>query len=156
MRSRLVGCALLAACNHHLIRADYGAGNSGVNYRAEPEHVALAAADGEVVHTTGTSPGHICVLLVHHPPQQPQHQFFTAYCFLDSAVVQRGRTVLRGEMLGTADWMVRLQLCTYPCATAVWDDFEGTRNPERHMAGCYEPRRTYDPATLTRPVPCRN
>jgi len=166
---------LLVACSRPrpFFIATYGDGYPGTAYRAEPEHVAIAAADGHVVQATRTR-SDLCVVLVHTgSPEMPQ--FFTLYCNLRSVAVARpGRAVVRGEVIGMVDgdrpW-VRFLLCTYLCTMVTWsrhstmplnqiaaapEDLEGTLDPERHMAGCYEPGRRYDPATLTRPVLCRD
>jgi hypothetical protein len=162
MRSGWFACVLLVACHRDtgLIRVRYGEWGPYTSYWAKPERVAIAAADGHVVQATRMRPNRLCLLLVHDPPV-PHQQFFTLYCGLRGVMVARpGRAVVRGDVIGTVapdGDLVDFQMCTAPC-TSSWftNDADDTLDPEKHMAGCYEPGRQYDPAQLTRPVPCRN
>lgn len=73
----------------------YGAGNRGLDYKAEPGQEVRAAGDGEVVFV-GPIAGSTHVVVLHADGIR------TSYSFLASAAVGRGQRVVRGQVVGRA------------------------------------------------------
>jgi pimeloyl-ACP methyl ester carboxylesterase len=73
----------------------YGAGNRGLDYRAEPGQEVRAAADGQVVFV-GPIAGATHVVVLHDDGVR------TSYSFLQSASVVRGQRVGQGHVVGIA------------------------------------------------------
>lgn len=73
----------------------YGAGHRGADLAARPGEAVVAAGDGEVTFA-GAVAGTLHVVVAHPGGLR------TSYSFLASTSTRRGRTVLRGEVVGRA------------------------------------------------------
>lgn len=128
----------------------------------------LAAADGVVVGVYRDGPGRPCGNGIH-----VYHSDFgrhTLYCQLAEVKVERFERVVRGQviaLLGTSgepSWanarpIPMLHFGLHDSTRPRYDgDLEGTFDPMRFMAGCFDPGKSYpsDRLVLTYPVRCKD
>jgi len=133
--------------------------HQGVDFRVDRNGgPALAAADG-VVESIGFDARAGFELVIRHGGLG----YWTRYVHLASVAVHPGESVRRGQVLGEVGIFeysagvrhLHLELCRSPICYAP-GPMGTTEDPMPHMAGCFDPRRSYTGLhlVLTYPVRC--